>query len=126
MACDINVQKDIHPGVAFIGLGGHIGIEEAVDVSKALEDVIVDGYYWVILSLREVDFLCTAGIGAMLYAVGGARRTGGDIVFIDFSDNILALFEFLDLNDYITTAVGMVGALKVIQTQPKQTNSDDD
>ena len=124
MSCDINLQKDIHPGVAFIGLGGHIGIEEAVDVSKALENVIVDGYYWVILSLREVDFLCTAGIGAMLYAVGGARRAGGDIIFIDFSDNIQALFEFLDLNDYITTAAGMVGALKTIQSHSGQATTD--
>lgn len=120
MPCKINVQKDIHPGVAYIGLGGHIGIEEAVEVSKCLEGVIIDGYYWVIVSLREVAFLCTAGIGAMLYAVGGARRAGGDIIFIDFSDNIQALFEFLDLNDYITTATGMVGALKVIQTQTPQ------
>jgi anti-anti-sigma factor len=124
MSCEINIQKDIHPGVAFIGLGGHIGIEEAVDVSKALEDVIVEGFYWVILSLREVDFLCTAGIGAMLYAVGGARRAGGDIIFIDFSDNIQALFEFLDLNDYIATAAGMVGALKVIQRPPPEKPKD--
>jgi len=103
MSCKITVQKDIHPNVAYIGLGGHIGIEEAVDVSKSLEEVLGDGYNWIILSLKEVEFICTAGIGAMLYAVGGARRAGGDIIFIDFSSDIQALFKFLDLNEPFIT-----------------------
>ncbi len=55
-------------------------------------------------NLKGVDFISTAGVGALLYAVGGARKNGGEIIFIEFSPKTKAVFEFLDLHDFIVTA----------------------
>ena len=115
MDCNIEVQRDVHPGVVFVSVGGHVGIEEAVLVSKTMEEVTTEETPWVIVSLKDLEFICTAGIGALLYAVGGSRRLGGDVVFIDFDPDIKKLFEFLDLHDYVATADSLISAIRMIE-----------
>ena len=116
MRCDIDIQRDVHPGVVFVSIGGHVGIEEAVRVSKTMDEVSVPETPWVIVSLKGLEFICTAGIGALLYAVGGARRLGGDVVFIDLDPEIKKLFEYLDLHDYVATADNLIAAIRPVES----------
>lgn len=116
MRCDIDIQRDVHPGVVFVSIGGHVGIEEAVRVSKTMDEVSVPETPWVIVSLKGLEFICTAGIGALLYAVGGARRLGGDVVFIDLDPEIKKLFEYLDLHDYVATADNLIAAIRLVES----------
>ncbi|UCE27027.1 MAG: STAS domain-containing protein [Candidatus Coatesbacteria bacterium] len=115
MAFNIEVQKDVHPGVAFVSVGGHVGVEEAVQVSKAMEEATTEETPWVVVSMKDLEFICTAGIGALLYAAGGARRLSGDVIFIDFGPDIRKLFEFLDLHDYVITADSLIAAVRLVE-----------
>jgi anti-anti-sigma factor len=120
MGCEIGIQRDIHPGVGVVSVGGYVGIEEAVEVSKTMEEVTVPETPWVIVSLKDVEFICTAGIGALLYAAGGARRLGGDIIFIDFAPEIRKLFAVLDLHDYVDTADSLIAAIRLVEGRSKR------
>ncbi len=113
---DFKITKvaDVESGVALVSVEGQIGIEEAASVSKFFEDLENAGVSWSIVSLKNVEFISTAGVGALLYAVGGARKHGGDLVFIEFSPKTKAVFEFLDLHDFIETAADREGGLRVI------------
>jgi anti-anti-sigma factor len=102
-------------GVVYVTVEGQIGIEEAAQVSKFFEDIEKSDDVWAIVSLKGVDFISTAGVGALLYAVGGARKKGGEIVFIEFSLKTKAVFEFLDLHDFIITAPDVNGGLKAVR-----------
>jgi anti-anti-sigma factor len=115
MAFNIEVQKDVHPGVVFVAVGGHVGIEEAVQVSKVMDEATTTETPWVVVSMKELEFICTAGIGALLYAAGGARRLDGDVIFIDFGPEIKKLFEFLDLHDYVITADSLIAAIRLVE-----------
>jgi anti-anti-sigma factor len=119
MDCEIGIQKDIHPGVVVVSIAGYVGIEEAVEVSKTMEEVTKPETPWVIVSLKNVEFICTAGIGALLYAAGGARRLGGDIIFIDFAPEIRKLFAYLDLHDYVDTADSLIAAVRLVDERGK-------
>ncbi|NIT36427.1 MAG: STAS domain-containing protein [candidate division Zixibacteria bacterium] len=101
-------------GVVVVAVEGQVGIEEAARVSKFFEELENEGVVWVIVSLKGVDFISTAGVGALLYAVGGARKRSGEIVFIEFSPKTKAVFEFLDLHDFIVTAPDREGGLRII------------
>jgi anti-anti-sigma factor len=108
------VEEDQN-GVVVVAVEGQVGIEEAARVSKFFEALEDEGAVWVIVSLKGVDFISTAGVGALLYAVGGARKRSGEIVFIEFSPKTKAVFEFLDLHDFIVTASDQEGGLKIIK-----------
>lgn len=110
-----NVDGD----VAVVAVEGHIGIEEAAKVSKLFEDLDREGVAWSIVSLKGVEFISTAGVGALLYAVGGARKRGGDLVFVEFSPKTKAVFEFLDLHDFIVTATDVEAGRRTIRDMKK-------
>jgi anti-anti-sigma factor len=107
--------EEIKDGVVVVAVEGQVGIEEAAQVSKFFEQIENEGVVWVIVSLEGVDFISTAGVGALLYAVGGARKRGGEIVFIEFSPKTKAVFEFLDLHDFIVTATDKAAGLQVVK-----------
>jgi anti-anti-sigma factor len=107
--------EEAKDGVVVVAVEGQVGIEEAAQVSKFFEQLEGEGVVWVIVSLKGVDFISTAGVGALLYAVGGARKRGGEIVFIEFSPKTKAVFEFLDLHDFIVTASDKDAGLKIVK-----------
>jgi len=107
--------EQIKDGVVVVAVDGQVGIEEAAQVSKFFEQIENEGVVWVVVSLKGVDFISTAGVGALLYAVGGARKRGGEIVFIEFSPKTKAVFEFLDLHDFIVTATDKAAGLQVVK-----------
>jgi len=114
---DFNIVRleDAGDGIVVVSVEGQVGIEEAAQVSKFFEDLERQGIIWVIVSLKGVDFISTAGVGALLYAVGGSRKRGGEIVFIEFSPKTKAVFEFLDLHDFIVTAADKEGGTSIIK-----------
>jgi anti-anti-sigma factor len=111
----ITKMEEEKDGVVVVAVEGQVGIEEAARVSKFFEELENEGVIWVIVSLKGVDFISTAGVGALLYAVGGARKRSGEIVFIEFSPKTKAVFEFLDLHDFIVTASDKEGGYKIIK-----------
>jgi anti-anti-sigma factor len=111
----ISRVEQIKDGIIVVAVDGQVGIEEAAQVSKFFEQIENEGVVWVIVSLKGVDFISTAGVGALLYAVGGARKRGGEIVFIEFSPKTKAVFEFLDLHDFIVTATDKAAGLQVVK-----------
>jgi len=112
---NISKVKTVDEDVAVIAIEGQVGIEEAAKVSKLFEDLEREGVAWSIVSLKGVEFISTAGVGALLYAVGGARKRGGDLVFVEFSPKTKAVFEFLDLHDFIITAPDQEGGRRIIR-----------
>jgi len=112
---NISKVKTVDEDVAVIAIEGQVGIEEAAKVSKLFEDLEREGVAWSIVSLKGVEFISTAGVGALLYAVGGARKRGGDLVFVEFSPKTKAVFEFLDLHDFIITAPDQEGGGRIIR-----------
>jgi anti-anti-sigma factor len=114
-AFKIEKAGTVESGTIEVKLEGQIGIEEAARVSAFFEDLEKAGTTWVIVNLKGVDFISTAGVGALLYAVGGARKRGGDIVFAEPSPKTKAVFEFLDLHDFIVTTADTTGALAAVK-----------
>ncbi len=93
---------------------GRIGIEEANELQRHFDEFFKAGRPWVIISLTDVDFICSAGMGTLLSGVGEARKGGGELIFTDVSAKVRTIFEFLDIWDYITTAPDKEAALEMV------------
>jgi len=106
-------------GAAYVVISGRIGIEEANELQRRFDEIFKTGRPWVILSLRDVEFMCSAAMGTLLAGVGEARKGGGEIVFTEISNKAKTILEFLDVWDYITTAPDKVTAEAMVQAGKK-------
>lgn len=110
----IAVDRNAGGGASMVCVTGRIGIEEANELQRRFDEFFKAGRPWVIMSLTDVDFICSAGMGTLLSAVGEARKGGGELIFTDVSAKVRTIFEFLDIWDYITTAPDKEAALEMV------------
>jgi anti-anti-sigma factor len=110
----ITVDRNVGGGASMVYVTGRIGIEEANELQRRFDEFFKAGRPWVIMSLTDVDFICSAGMGTLLSAVGEARKGGGELIFTYVSVKVRTIFEFLDIWDYITTAPDKEAALEMV------------
>jgi anti-anti-sigma factor len=74
----------------------------AHEMSEAMIQAQSEGYKYIILDLSALNFISSAGVGAILGSVGSSRGMGGDIILCGVSSKIRHVFEILDLCDFLT------------------------
>jgi anti-anti-sigma factor len=110
----VTVDRNVGGGATMATVVGRVGIEEANELQRRFDEVFRAGRPWVIVRLKDVDFVCSAGMGTLLSAVGEARKRGGEVIFTDVSAKVRTIFEFLDIWDYITTTADKDTALEMV------------
>jgi anti-anti-sigma factor len=113
-ASGVTVDRNVGGGATMATVVGRVGIEEANELQRRFDEVFRAGRPWVIVRMKDVDFVCSAGMGTLLSAVGEARKRGGEVIFTDVSPKVRTIFEFLDIWDYITTAADRDAALEMV------------
>ena len=74
-------------------------VQELVKVLSGAQDA---GFRNVILDMSQLEFISSAGVGAIFSKSEAARRRGGDIVLCNVSGNILYVLGELDVADHLT------------------------
>jgi len=69
------------------------------------------GYRFIIIDMKQLEFISSAGVGSLLGTVGEFRNAGGDIVLCNVSENIMNILNVLDLADYFTIRSDQVEAV---------------
>ena len=113
-ASGVTLDRNVGGGATMATITGRVGIGEANELQRRFDEVFKAGRPWVIVRLKDVDFICSAGMGTLLSAVGEARKRGGEVIFTDVSLKVRTIFEFLDIWDYITTAADKAAALEMV------------
>ncbi len=71
-------------------------------VAKHLSEAKSQGRKFVIMDMADLEFLSSAGVGAILGSIEDFRGIGGDIILCNTSSTILHVFKVLDLENYLT------------------------
>ncbi len=74
----------------------------APEVVVILERERALGIKNVIIDMTELEFLSSAGVGAILGNVEAFRAIGGDIILRNPSGTIYHILQLLDVADYLT------------------------
>lgn len=93
------VQKEEVPerGVVVLHVQGPLNPNTVGSFSEALQDLFDRSIYKVVLDLVNVDYISSAGVGALISARTTAQDNQGDIVLIHPNPKILELFGLIDL-----------------------------
>jgi anti-anti-sigma factor len=77
---------------------GKIGWDNSRILDAQIHKMVDKGCSHIIFNLDEVSFLCSGGIGALMYNMKKVQGTGGDIYIVSSSDYIQFLFATIGFN----------------------------
>ena len=85
-------------GVTIVDFVGRIVLGEACDgVRDLVRNLIKDGNRKILLNLRDVDYVDSAGLGELVKAFTTMRSQGGELKLLNLSKRVRALLQITKL-----------------------------
>ncbi|UCE24523.1 MAG: STAS domain-containing protein [Candidatus Zixiibacteriota bacterium] len=97
-------RTDISPDTTVIDPGQQLDNNNAHEMVDAIGRAQAEGYRYVIIDMKNLQFISSSGVGSILGSVEALREAGGDIVLCNISEDIKNVFRVLDLLDFMTIA----------------------
>jgi len=102
----LSIETDNTQTISIMKVTGRVDSETAPDLDTALSKLLNENRNKIILNLQGVDFLSSAGLRAMVKALKGAQKSGGDVRLAAVSQPI----------EVILRTVGMMQMFKMYST----------
>ena len=99
---DLDIDERRDDGTVILGLAGERDIAAAAAVEAAVERARAGGLERLVLDLRELEFLDSTGIQAILRADLAAREDPFELVIVRGSPAVERLFALLALHERLT------------------------
>ncbi len=111
------------PWGAVLTASGELDVATAPELKAELASVLAQGARAVV-DLREVSFLDSRGIGALVGATRAAREQGGELAVIATADSHLQSIRILKLDEYLAIAVDLAAARALLGAAPGAAESE--
>lgn len=89
--------------VAIINVGGYIDTTTSSELERALDSLLKEGVFQVVIDLEKVDYISSAGWGIFISEIKGIRERGGDLKLARMIPDVYEVFELLEFH-YILKA----------------------
>ncbi len=90
-----NVSRTDEDQISILHLSGYLDAHTAPGFEQALQGLIQEKRYKIIVSLKELDYISSAGLGVFMGFVEEVREENGDIKIADLSPKIFKVFDLL-------------------------------
>jgi len=94
---DIQIVESAAPGVPLVHLRGEIDLHTCPDLRAALQRLMEDGKYRIVLDMADVPYLDSAALGVLVDAVRRARESGGGLYLAQVMTFVRRAFEITRL-----------------------------
>lgn len=114
--------------ISIIKVGGYIDTTTASELERALDSLLKQGRFNIIVDLGNVDYISSAGWGIFISEIKSIRENGGDLKLVRMVPDVYEIFELLefhhilDVYDSIDEAINkfeMVESGGAAPAQPK-------
>jgi anti-sigma B factor antagonist len=124
--------------ISIIKVGGYIDTTTSSELERALDSLLKQGRFFIIVDLGNVDYISSAGWGIFISEIKSIRENGGDLKLVRMVPDVYEIFELLefhhilDVYDSIDEAInkfevlessGQSVAKEVIFPQPEPAQS---
>ncbi len=95
MSLDIGIEKDTRNGVIRIYLGNSLDSETAPALDKAIEDETLTPLKALVLDMKDLDYISSAGIRSVMKALKVMKAGGGKLLLANRQPQIVKVFEIM-------------------------------
>lgn len=92
---DLSIQVRDVDGVAVLEPSGFINAHTVRQFEEALERLVESGRFSILLNCKELAYISSAGLGAIMGLIETVRGNGGDILLCELQDGVYAIFDTL-------------------------------
>ncbi|HJU82704.1 MAG TPA: STAS domain-containing protein [Holophagaceae bacterium] len=92
---DLSIEVRETGGVAVVLPAGFINAHTVRDFEGALERLVSDRRYTILLNCKDLSYISSAGLGAIMGLIETVRENGGDILLSNLQENVFAIFDTL-------------------------------
>jgi anti-sigma B factor antagonist len=104
---DFRIDQESRGPVQIIRLAGSLDMYSFPRLESQLDALFQQGRYRLVLDCRELDYIGSAGLGALIGFAKQAREHNGDVHLLNVPERIYKIIELL----------GFTRVLKVHQTE---------
>ena len=95
----MNITKKTDGNINIISLQGRLDLVSASKLKEASREVIGKKNCRLILNMEKVDFINSAGLGALVSILKDARTSKGDIKLIKLAPYVKEIFDITQLSN---------------------------
>ncbi|MCY7413446.1 MAG: STAS domain-containing protein [Salinibacterium sp.] len=100
---DISV-KTVGHDVAIVKVVGKLNVVSSPALRQIVAGAVSDGHSRIVVDLREVDFMDSSGLGAMISGLKAARNVGGDLKITGANDQVKLVLQLTNMERVLVSA----------------------
>jgi anti-sigma B factor antagonist len=112
---NISVSVSEYPAnreITLLGVKGFIDTTTAPEFEKRFQSVLVDKKYKLVIDLKDVNYISSAGWGIFISEIKRIRNQKGDLVLVGMSPEVAEVFELLEFNTILKSFPNVETAVK--------------
>ena len=78
-----------------IKICGKVDWDNARLLDKEIQGIVEEGFAHIVFNLDEVKFICSGGVGALVYNLNKVKKAGGAMYIISSNDYVNYILETL-------------------------------
>ncbi len=121
----IQVSTEIagsHNQISIIKVGGYIDTTTSSELERALDSLLKQGRFFIIVDLGNVDYISSAGWGIFISEIKSIRENGGDLKLVRMVPDVYEIFELLEFHhilDVYDTVDEAINKFEMLQAAGK-------
>jgi len=108
--------------ISIIKVGGYIDTTTSSELERALDSLLKQGRFFIIVDLGNVDYISSAGWGIFISEIKSIRENGGDLKLVRMVPDVYEIFELLEFHhilDVYDTVDEAVNKFEMLQAAGK-------
>jgi anti-sigma B factor antagonist len=84
--------------ISIIKVGGYIDTTTSSELERALDSLLKQGRFFLVVDLGNVDYISSAGWGIFISEIKSIRENGGDLKLVRMVPDVYEIFELLEFH----------------------------
>jgi anti-sigma B factor antagonist len=108
--------------ISIIKVGGYIDTTTSSELERALDLLLKQGRFFLIVDLGNVDYISSAGWGIFISEIKSIRENGGDLKLVRMVPDVYEIFELLEFHhilDVYDTVDEAINKFEVLESSGK-------
>ena len=106
----MDIRTRHYNDVAILSVNGRLDSASSPQLSQTISEQMEAGFHRLVIDLKRVDFLSSAGIKAMILGVQHSRRQGGDMRIANAQAQVKYVLNLTGVDSVIKVFPNVVGA----------------
>ena len=96
---ELEITKEKNNSVTVLNIKGAINAHTVNEFEKVLEQCVENGEYNILINCKELDYISSAGLGALMGVIESVKSNYGDIKLCNTSSSVYRVFDILGFTE---------------------------